>query len=167
MPKENVTGTVPTTAKLPPLKNRNKKIEKKTKQTSIHPKRQLLTYTSLKCSKQIGRHDLDSNESLMKEKTFRKESQTPFLNFKSANNVENEESPLIDQIENNEKQNQCEKTELSPETETKFFIENERNDPRDGEILIKEKKLERKVKLLFPFLNLQKMLKVKPYRTIS
>ena len=48
----------------------------------------------------------------MKEKTFRKESQTPFLNFKSANNVENEESPLIDQIENNEKQNQCEKTEL-------------------------------------------------------
>ena len=103
----------------------------------------------------------------MKEETFRKGSQTPFLNFKSANNVENEESPLIDQIENNEKQNQCEKTELSPETETKFFIENERNDPRDGEILIKEKKLERKVKLLFPFLNLQKMLKVKPNRAIS
>ena len=143
------------------------KKKQKTKKTSIHPKRQPLTYTSLKCSKQIGRHDLDSNEILIKEKTFRKESQTPFPNFKSANNVENEESPLIDQIENNEKQNQCEKTELSPETETKFFRANERNDPGHGEILIKEKKLERKVKLLFPFLNLQKMLKVKSYRTIS
>ena len=61
----------------------------------------------------------------MKEKIFGKESKTPVSNFKSANNVENEESPLIDYIENNEKQNQCEKTELSPKTETTFFRENE------------------------------------------
>ena len=61
----------------------------------------------------------------MKEKIFGKESKTPFPNFKSANNVENEESPLIDYIENNEKKNQCGKTELSPKTETKSFEENE------------------------------------------
>ena len=41
----------------------------------------------------------------MKEKTFGKESKTPFPNFKSANNVENE----------------------------RIFRENERNNPGDGE----------------------------------
>ena len=75
----------------------------------------------------------------MKEKTFRKESKTPFPNFESVNNVENEES-LLDQLENNENQ-KCEKTELSPETETKFFRKNERNDPSDDEILRKDKKI--------------------------
>ena len=91
--KENITDTVPTTVKLPPLKNRNIKIEKN---FSIHPKLQPFTYTSsLKCFKQNERHDLDSNKVLMKEKIFGKESKTPFPNFKSANNVENEESPLI------------------------------------------------------------------------
>ena len=135
--KRNITDTVPTTVKLPPFKNRNKKIEQK---ISIHPKLQPFTYTSLKCFKQNDRHDLDSHEILMKEKTFGKESNTLFPNFESVNNVENEES-LLDQLENNENQNQCEKTELSPETETKFFRENERNDPTDDEILRKDKKV--------------------------
>ena len=86
----------------------------------------------------------------MKEKTFGKESNTLFPNFESVNNVENEES-LLDQLENNENQNQCEKTELSPETETKFFRENERNDPTDDEILRKDKKIvqERKTFSIF------------------
>ena len=35
----------------------------------------------------------------MKEKTFGKESTTPFPNFKSINNVENKESLLTDQVE--------------------------------------------------------------------
>ena len=35
----------------------------------------------------------------MKEKTFGKESRTPFPNFKSISNVENKESLLIDQVE--------------------------------------------------------------------
>ena len=59
----------------------------------------------------------------MKEKIFGKERKTPFRNFKSVNNDENKEPPLLDQIENNEKQNQCKKDELSPETETKFSRE--------------------------------------------
>ena len=80
------------------------------------------------------RYNLDGNGILMREKIFGNESKTPFPNFKSVNDVENEESPPIGQTENNEKQNQCEKTELSPENETKFLRENERNDPRDGEI---------------------------------
>ena len=51
-----------------------------------------------------------------------------------TNNVENKESLLTDQIQNNENQNEYEKTKLSPETETKFFRENERNDPSDEKI---------------------------------
>ena len=43
---------------------------------------------------------------LMKEKTFGKESKTPFPNLNGVNNVENEESLLTDQIDNNENQNQ-------------------------------------------------------------
>ena len=116
MPQENITDTVPTLVKLPPFKNRNMKIEKK----SIHLKLQPFAYTSFKCFKQNVRNDIDSNEILMKEKTFEKDSKTPFLNFKNVNNVENKKSLLIAQIENNENQNQCEKTGLSPETENKF-----------------------------------------------
>ena len=66
------------------------------------------------------------------------------------NHVENEETPLTDQIKNNGKQNQCKKTELSPETETKFSRENGRNDPRDGEILRKERKDGEESKSSFP-----------------
>ena len=120
---------------------------------SIHPKLQPFTYTSLKGFKQNERSDLDSNKILMKEKTFGKDSKTLFPNLESVNNVENEESLLIHQIENNEDQKQCGKTKLSPETETKFFRENERNDLSDGEILRIERKLDKKVKVLFPFLN--------------
>ena len=83
-------------------------------------------------------------------KSIWKRKKPPFCNFKSVNNVENEESPLLDQIENNEKQNQCKKAELSPETETRFFRENGRNDPRDGEILRKERKNGEKSKSSFP-----------------
>ena len=100
----------------------------------------------------------------MREKIFGNESRTPFSNFKSVNDVENEESPLIGQTENNEKQNQCEKTELSPENETKFPRENERNDPREGEIWRKEKKKGEESKTSFPIF---KSAKVKPYRSIS
>lgn len=46
------------------------------------------------------------------------------------------------------------KTELLPETETKFFKENERNDLSDGEILRKEKDFREESKTHFPFLNL-------------
>ena len=140
LPQENITDTVPTTVKLPPFKNRNTNIEKK---ISIHPKLQPFTYTSLKCFKQNKKNNLDSNGILMKEKTFGKESKTPFPNFK------NEKSLLIGQIENNENQNQCEKTELSPEAEIKFFRENERNDLSDGEILRKEKKIGEESKTSF------------------
>ena len=98
LPQENITDTVSTTVKLPPFKNRNIKIEKS---FSIHPKLQPFTYASLKCFKQNERNDLDSNEILMKEKTFGIESKTPLPNFKSVNNVE---SLLIDQIENTENQ---------------------------------------------------------------
>ena len=107
MPQENITDTVPITVKLAPFKNRNIKIE-----ISINPTLQPFTYTSLKFFKQNERNGLDSNEILMKEKTFGKDSKTPFPNFKSVNNVENEKSLLIVQIENNENQNQCGKTEL-------------------------------------------------------
>ena len=86
----------------------------------------------------------------MKEKTFGKESKTPFPNFK------NEKSLLIGQIENNENQNQCEKTELPPEAEIKFLRENDRNDLSDGEILRKEKEIGEESKTSFSifFLNL-------------
>ena len=113
---------------------------------SIHPKLQSFTYTSFKCFKQNERNDLDSNEILMKEKIFEKESKTPFPSFRSVNIVE---SLLTDQIENTEKQNQCEKTELSPETETEFFRENERNNLSHGEILRKEKKVGEESKTSF------------------
>ena len=93
---------------------------------SRNPKLQSFTYTSLKCFKQNKRNDLSSNRILMKEKTFGKESKTLFPNFKTATNVENKGSLQIDEIENNENQNQSEKTELSPETETKFFKDKER-----------------------------------------
>ena len=84
MTKENTPDTVPNTVKLPLLKNRNTKIEKK---ISIHPKLQPFTSTSLKGFKQNERHNLDSGGILMKEKIFGKESKTLFPNFKSVNNV--------------------------------------------------------------------------------
>ena len=89
----------------------------------------------------------------MKEKPFGKESKTQFLNFKSVTNVENKKSLQTDQTEKYEHQNKCKKTELLPETEKTFFGENERNDLNDAEILRNAKKLEKKAKLLFQFLN--------------
>ena len=77
----------------------------------------------------------------MKEKTFGKESKTLFPNFKTATNVENKGSLQIDEIENNENQNQSEKTELSPETETKFFKDKERKwNYKEWQIILRRNK---------------------------
>ena len=79
----------------------------------------------------------------MKEKTFGKESKTPFPNFKSINNVENKESLLTDKIEKINVKRMDFHMKLS-------FRENERNDLSDSGILRKEKKMEMKAKLIFP-----------------
>ena len=79
----------------------------------------------------------------MKEKTFGKESKTPFPNFKSINNVENKESLLTDQVEKINVKRMDFHMKLS-------FRENERNDLSDSGILRKEKKMEMKAKLIFP-----------------
>ena len=79
----------------------------------------------------------------MKEKTFGKESKTPFPNFKSINNVENKESLLTDQVEKINVKRMDFHMKLS-------FRENERNDLSDSGILRKEKKMEMKAKLILP-----------------
>ena len=79
----------------------------------------------------------------MKEKTFGKESKTPFPNFKSISNVENKESLLIDQVEKINVKRMDFHMKLS-------FRENERNDLSDSGILRKEKKMEMKAKLILP-----------------
>ena len=91
----------------------------------------------------------------MKEKTFGKESKTLFPNFKT------EKSLLSGQIGNNENQNQCEKTELSPEAEIKFFRENERNDLSDGELLKKEKEIGEESKTSFSIFKSVKVVESK------
>ena len=87
--QKNITDTVTIPVKLPPFKNIKIKTEKS---FSICPKLQSFTYTSLKCFKQNERNNLYITEILMKDKTFGKESKTPFPNFKSINNVENKKS---------------------------------------------------------------------------
>ena len=56
----------------------------------------------------------------MKEKTFGKESKTPFPNFKSANNIENER--IFRENERNNPGDGRERKKLGEESKTSFLI---------------------------------------------